>query len=64
MITFDQSCTKPAAVTSHGEIHLTDGANFTGKMHTEMSVEGHTITVDTSYKGERVGACNYTPPKA
>lgn len=63
VITFDESCTKPAAVTAHGEFHLGDGPNFTGTMHTEMNAAGHAITVDSSYTGERVGACEYTPKK-
>jgi hypothetical protein len=64
VITFDETCTQPAAITSHGEFHLGDGPNFTGTMHTEMSMEGHAITVDTSYTGERVGSCTYTPKAA
>lgn len=63
LVTFDESCTQPAAVTSHGVFHLGDGPNFTGKMHTEMTAAGHKITVDSSYIGKRVGSCKYTPKK-
>ncbi|MGH8114725.1 MAG: DUF3617 domain-containing protein [Rhodanobacteraceae bacterium] len=63
VITFDEGCTRPAAVTAHGEFHLGNGPNFTGTMHTEMNAAGHAISVDSSYVGERIGACEPTPKK-
>lgn len=63
VITFDESCTRPAAVTSHGEFHVSGSGDFTGKMHTEMNAAGHAISVDSSYQGKKVGSCDYTPSK-
>ena len=64
VIRFDEVCTAPMAVTSHGEFHLTGGPDFTGSMHTEFSAAGHAIAVDTEYAGKKVGSCDYQPPKA
>lgn len=63
VIRFDEVCTAPMAVTSHGEFHLTGGPDFTGSMHTAFSAAGHAIAVDTEYSGKRVGSCDYRPPK-
>lgn len=62
VVTFDMACTGKQPVTSHGEFHLTGGANFTGTMHTAFSAAGHAITVDTAYTGKQVGTCTYQPP--
>lgn len=64
VITFDESCTQPATVTSHGEFHVSDSGDFSGKMHTVMNAAGHSVSVDSSYQGKKVGSCDYTPPKA
>lgn len=62
-VSFDQVCTKPVAVLSHGEFHLTDAADFTGKLHTEINMAGHAMSIDTSYTGKQIGTCNYVPGK-
>lgn len=64
LVTFDLLCEQPMAITSHGEFHLTDAANFTGKVHSEAQVEGHAMSIDATYTGQKLGSCNYTPEKA
>ena len=63
LVTFDSVCTGEATVTTHGEFHLSGVANFTGKVHGEITAEGHPATMDATYTGVRVGTCDYTPSK-
>jgi hypothetical protein len=60
-VTFDEVCTAPMAVTSHGVFHLADGQDFTGTMHTAFSAAGRAVTVDTDYTGKQDGSCDYQP---
>lgn len=62
-VTFDEVCTAPMAVTSHGVFHLTDSQGFTGTMHTAFNAAGRAVTVDTDYTGKQGGNCDYQPPK-
>jgi Protein of unknown function (DUF3617) len=62
VITFDEVCTAPMAITSHGVFHVTGGADFTGTTHTAFNAAGHAVQVDTDYVGKKVGSCTYTPP--
>ncbi len=61
-VTFDEVCEGAEPSTSHGTFQLTDGADFTGDMHTAFSAAGRAITVDTHYAGKQLGACKYSPP--
>lgn len=62
LVTFDVMCTKPES-RIHGEFHLTDAANFIGKVHSEANAEGHAMSMDAIYTGTKVGTCDYVPPK-
>lgn len=61
-VSFDEVCTGAESSTSHGTFQITDGADFTGDMHTAFTAAGHAVTVDTHYTGKRLGACKYSPP--
>jgi len=63
VVTFDSVCTGTTTVTTHGEFHLSGVANFTGKIHGVINAEGQAATMDATYTGVRVGACDYTPTK-
>jgi hypothetical protein len=60
-VRFGEVCTGAEASTSHGTFQLTDGADFTGDVHTTFSAAGRAVTVDTHYTGKRIGACRYPP---
>ncbi|HEU0276523.1 MAG TPA: DUF3617 family protein [Rhodanobacteraceae bacterium] len=61
-VSFDEVCTGAESSTSHGTFQLTDGADFTGDMHTAFTAAGHAVTVDTHYTGKALGTCKYVPP--
>lgn len=63
-ITFDEVCSAPQAVTSHGQFELTGGAGFTGTMTTAFSAGGHAVTVASEYTGKPDGTCMLPSAKA
>lgn len=63
-ITFDEVCSGPEPVTSHGVFHLTGGEGFTGSMTTAFSAGGRAVTVASDYTGKPDGTCTYPPAKA
>ena len=64
VVTFDETCAAPQAVTNHGVFQLTGGADFTGTMLTSMQAAGHAVTVDTAYTGKKIGSCAPEAQKA
>ena len=63
-VSFHMACTKPMPMNGDVRFTLPINGNVHGTMHLTADQDGKQMVFDTTYDGERIGACNYTPPAA
>lgn len=57
-------CTGDANLTAKGEFEQLGPEAYRGKMNMVGTSGGQSIEMNMSFEGERIGACEYTPPAA
>ncbi|WP_374603143.1 DUF3617 domain-containing protein [Arenimonas sp.] len=57
-------CTGEADLTAKGEFEQLDSGGYRGKMNMVGTSQGQSMEMNMRFQGERIGACEYTPPAA
>ncbi len=65
-ISYHMACTGRMQMSGDGKFEMLSGGNVRGQiqMHMANSAGGRTMSMKMSYDGQRIGSCEYTPPKA
>ncbi|UGB36835.1 DUF3617 domain-containing protein [Frateuria soli] len=62
LITYRMACTGAVTMNGEGRFEMLAGGGMRGSLHVTGNSGGREMTMDTSFEGQRVGACDYTPP--
>lgn len=62
VITYRMACSGAVAMTGEGRVEMLADGGMRGSMHIAGSSGGKEMVMDTTFEGERVGSCDYTPP--
>lgn len=57
-------CTGDAELTAKGEFEQLGGGAYRGRMNMVGTSGGQSVEMNMRFEGERIGACEYTPPAA
>ena len=61
-VSYHMQCSGAMSMSGDGKFHMSANGDVHGSFHMVGLERGHSITLDSQIEGERVGACDYTPP--
>lgn len=60
-VSFRMECTEPMAMKGDTTFTMAADGGVRGTTHMTSAIEGKAMVIDTTYEGQRIGACDYTP---
>ncbi len=63
-ISYHMTCSGHMQMSGEGKFEMLPGGGIRGRSHITGNAGGHSMTMDVAYDGQRIGACDYTPPKS
>ncbi len=61
-VSFHMACTGPMPMNGAMTFRIAADGGVHGTTHMTSTTEGQAMVMDTTYEGQRIGACEYTPP--
>lgn len=61
-ISYQMQCTGTMQMSGNGKFQMLPGGGIRGSIHVTGSTGGQPMAMDMDFDGQRIGACDYTPP--
>lgn len=61
-MSYHMACTGAMPMSGDGKFRMTASGDVHGSFHMVGSRQGRSIVMDSQIDGQRIGACDYTPP--
>jgi hypothetical protein len=62
VITYRMACTGAVTMNGEGRFEMLADGGLRGSVHVAGSSGGQEMVTDTTFEGQRLGPCDYTPP--
>lgn len=62
IISYRMECTGQMQMSGDGKIQMLPDSGIHGTIHVTGNASGRPMTMDMVFEGQRIGACDYTPP--
>lgn len=62
-ITYHMSCSGHMQMSGDGKLQVLAGGGMHGSIHIKGDEGSQAVDMDMTFDGQRIGACDYTPPK-
>ncbi|HWU75578.1 MAG TPA: DUF3617 family protein [Rhodanobacter sp.] len=62
-ISYHMECRGHMQMSGDGKFQILPSHGIHGSMHVDGNAGGQPMTMDMAFDGQRIGACDYTPPK-